>query len=74
MPFDVTGIASFNVVRLSFEQDTQCMAVSGLGEFNLYAHSFESFASLKCHRHSCFPILSLAVFASFKKDKLFALE
>jgi hypothetical protein len=60
--FDVTGIASFNVVLLSQEQDTQRMAVSGLGELNFYAPSCERFGFLKRHRHSCFPTLSLSVF------------
>jgi hypothetical protein len=67
--FDVTGIASFHVVRLSQEQDTQCMAVSGLGELNLYAPSCESFGFLERHRHPCFPTLSLSVFNSFGKKK-----
>jgi len=44
---DVTGIASFNVVRLSQEQGTKCMAVFGLGELNLYAPSCESFGFVK---------------------------
>lgn len=41
--FEVTRIASFNVVRMSQEWDPQCMAVSGLGELNCYAPSCEGF-------------------------------
>jgi hypothetical protein len=67
--FDVTRIASFNVVRLSQEQDTQSMAVSGLGDLNLYAPSRESIGFLKRHRDSFFPTLSLSFFTSLGKKK-----